>query len=625
MVRPGRPEGQNLIAVALTFLVAFCTLAPALAYVIWDNHKNSAQLKSQLANFDVMNVDCSNDFDRQCIHDAIITWYGSLEAFSAHVRGPLSQEVLDIMRVGGSLSYRYIILPLCPLIALSLDIVVALLQAGAPAKAVVTFFFSDNKTQRSSSRRGVRGRDREGRRDVVSSSTMDGTRHIGTLDELSNIFARGLLISHSRSSNSSPPGTKSLNLTVDSEIPERSEQNSQSGQSSSQIGERSDSKKTHDAVLEKTRRLSLDLLRSNHDAQAIQDTASRTLSTDSETRGGMPCAAEIWMILAGVLRFGSGWLSRLWGLSLLLMGLATIGSLLLWFSNGHTEPCHGATIATTISYIFGVVCSTWILRSDEVQELVGAQKGNLHMYARNRGFMKEWRRKSKARFCESMGFLIIMCASRFLRYSQGMPLLHDLFPNVAFCFAASGFAAVAYLQLHILSGLELSIDSFSVNFFRTMQFQDAIEEWNVVQATLRHVSLKLSKSLLVLGSCCCGASLVHLIYLPVLRSDARTGLYLILGNQWLLPPIMFFLYTMARAASVTEKASRVSPLVNSWAFESEEPNQWMDLGRQYLVQYMMQSEAGFYMQGVRLRIFQVTKMCYYLGAILFAVGTSIFD
>ena len=47
------------------------------------------------------------------------------------------------------------------------------------------------------------------------------------------------------------------------------------------------------------------------------------------------------------------------------------------------------------------------------------------------------------------------------------------------------------------------------------------------------------------------------------------------------------------------------------------------LERQYLVQYIIQSEAGFYIQGVRLRFFQVSKMCYYLGAILFAVVSQV--
>lgn len=69
--------------------------------------------------------------------------------------------------------------------------VLRVLYHFVPAPMIVAQ--GDNKTQRSSSRRGARGRDREGRRDVGSSSTMHGTMHVGTSDELSNIFARELL------------------------------------------------------------------------------------------------------------------------------------------------------------------------------------------------------------------------------------------------------------------------------------------------------------------------------------------------------------------------------------------------------------------------------------------------
>ena len=44
-----------------------------------------------------------------------------------------------------------------------------------------------------------------------------------------------------------------------------------------------------------------------------------------------------------------------------------------------------------------------------------------------------------------------------------------------------------------------------------------------------------------------------------------------------------------------------------------------DLGRQYIVQYMIQSEAGFYLQGMRLHAFQVTKLSYYFAAFIFAL------
>ena len=135
-----REGGGDIMAVLLLLLCVFCALVPASAYSIWRNHKSSEKLKNDLANFDVKNVHCSNDFDRECIHEAIITWYGTLDAFSEYVRGPFTQEVLKLMRASGSVSSHYIILPLSPLICLSLDTFLALCKAGAPARVLMTFF-----------------------------------------------------------------------------------------------------------------------------------------------------------------------------------------------------------------------------------------------------------------------------------------------------------------------------------------------------------------------------------------------------------------------------------------------------------------------------------------------------
>ena len=158
--------------------------------------------------------------------------------------------------------------------------------------------------------------------------------------------------------------------------------------------------------------------------------------------------------------------------------------------------------------------------------------------------------------------------------------------------------------------------------------EQALNEWNTVQATLRQVSTKLSRSMLALGASC-GASLLLLAEYTFFHTDSsifvaqlQPGVQMAFFLGWLFPPVLLFLYSMMRAAGVTEKASRVAPLVNSWHFGDQEDDNvpsWMDLGRQYIVQYMVQSEAGFYVQGVRLHAFQVTKLSYYFAAFIFAV------
>lgn len=52
---------------------------------------------------------------------------------------------------------------------------------------------------------------------------------------------------------------------------------------------------------------------------------------------------------------------------------------------------------------------------------------------------------------------------------------------------------------------------------------------------------------------------------------------------FLLQIVLHLAHSRMRAAAVTEKASRVAPLVNSWTFVDHEDDHspaWMDLGRQ---------------------------------------------
>ena len=82
------------------------------------------------------------DFERTCIYDALVKWYGSLGDFSAHVRGAFSKEVLGLLRASGSVSSHYIILLVTPVLCLALDAMLVLRKAGAPAETSISFAFS---------------------------------------------------------------------------------------------------------------------------------------------------------------------------------------------------------------------------------------------------------------------------------------------------------------------------------------------------------------------------------------------------------------------------------------------------------------------------------------------------
>ena len=76
-------------------------------------------------------------------------------------------------------------------------------------------------------------------------------------------------------------------------------------------------------------------------------------------------------------------------------------------------------------------------------------------------------------------------------------------------------------------------------------------------------------------------------------------------------PIALFLYVLSKAAAITEKVDRLAPLVNSWSFHEEKV---LDEERQYLVQFIINSKAGFYARGIRISASSVQKLCYYFAA-----------
>ena len=119
----------------------------------------------------------------------------------------------------------------------------------------------------------------------------------------------------------------------------------------------------------------------------------------------------------------------------------------------------------------------------------------------------------------------------------------------------------------------------------------AVVRWNVLQATLRQPSCKLSESLVLLTSSCVGV-VIMLAYktISLALSDESFAVRDMAGWMGLLfAPVLVFLYVLSKSAAVTEKVERLGPLVNSWIFEDAPI---LDEQRQYVVQYMFNSRAA---------------------------------
>ena len=126
-------------------LVLACAALPILASMSQtavQKQDAEEELRSQLANFDVMDVKCSNEFDRQCIHDAITRWYGSLSAFNDYIQGPFCLEVLQLKRSQRGIEGHYFMFLLLPTSSYFLEGFLAIAMSGVPAEVAVSYFLA---------------------------------------------------------------------------------------------------------------------------------------------------------------------------------------------------------------------------------------------------------------------------------------------------------------------------------------------------------------------------------------------------------------------------------------------------------------------------------------------------
>jgi len=403
-------------------------------------------------------------------------------------------------------------------------------------------------------------------------------------------------------------------------------------------------------ILVRCRRISLEELRENYDSELVNrqgggdrpshtrhlrnETADTVLSpwlsddsSDEPTSTALNTPARVLLALVGILDFKDGLLWRVLSFFSLIFPVALSITTMV---STMTAGADLRVFSTYICYFAGSFLATLSLRRAGITSLLGPVDHRLDLYAEESGFLEDWQRLSVWRLGEVMGLYVVMVSFRVIStlittdVSYGQAITggaFDIFPGLSFSLMILRLVMVCFVQLHICSGLELAIDSFGLRVFRDMDMEKALEEWNLVQATLRQCSGKLSTSMSIMGICCFGCLMFlaeQLLNNPeLLQNLLQTALWM----GWLYPPVLLFAYTMMRAAAVTEKASRVAPLVNSWKFEKQDHQKafLMDHDRQYVVQYIIQSEAGFYMKGVRLTAGSVQKMSYYFAAFTFSL------
>eukprot|EP00928_Gymnodinium_smaydae_P092905 TRINITY_DN7688_c0_g1_i1.p2 TRINITY_DN7688_c0_g1~~TRINITY_DN7688_c0_g1_i1.p2 ORF type:complete len:480 (+),score=106.52 TRINITY_DN7688_c0_g1_i1:1730-3169(+) len=273
----------------------------------------------------------------------------------------------------------------------------------------------------------------------------------------------------------------------------------------------------------------------------------------------------------------------------------------------------------------GSVVGLVALNGQNLNLLVGPGNKALGRYARIQGFSDEWLAASRMAFGVVMAlWFTIIAAWGTLAFGADWLSNNSLFSGkteqmLVFASIACGsglFAALTFCQLHICYCLEMMVDKFVIHFFEKPDLQMAVREWNFLQAILRRSANAMDGSLLATQTSILAAFV--LITAELFAGDgAPSGYVSMLFAIAESPIVVLAFFVLVRGAAVSEKCSRVPALMNTLRLEGSPIN----FERQYVVQYIEHSGAGFYVKGVRLTTFMVLKLAYGVGVFVFAVAT----
>eukprot|EP00445_Apocalathium_hangoei_P002398 CAMPEP_0203851334 /NCGR_PEP_ID=MMETSP0359-20131031/7294_1 /ASSEMBLY_ACC=CAM_ASM_000338 /TAXON_ID=268821 /ORGANISM="Scrippsiella Hangoei, Strain SHTV-5" /LENGTH=210 /DNA_ID=CAMNT_0050767347 /DNA_START=4 /DNA_END=636 /DNA_ORIENTATION=+ len=176
------------------------------------------------------------------------------------------------------------------------------------------------------------------------------------------------------------------------------------------------------------------------------------------------------------------------------------------------------------------------------------------------------------------------------------------------------FFTVSFMHMMILTFLLYVIrvlDMFCYRFVNDpATAEEAVQHWNVLQALLRRAAGGIELALIIL--------LVMMAWLVAAFSLDYMGLESsLLTFRFQLPRILMqcgVLRVFITAAGVTDKCARVPSLINSFSFGDGN-----DREQQHLVQFIVSSEAGFYISNVRVNMGMVFKFMYMWSVVLFAI------
>jgi len=259
-------------------------------------------------------------------------------------------------------------------------------------------------------------------------------------------------------------------------------------------------------------------------------------------------------------------------------------------------------------------------------ELVGPLGDRCTKYAASHYFLGEW---GKGGILRLLVTVTIWASTTSLMCAACIMGAADNYTAILTAWRDGMLLAILHCLWQVLAFLELMLDSYCIEFFESLDCCWGVLSWNGLQALLRQVAETVEncflavQSSMIVAVLCCTARLVIVSFEhgndgEVAALDGPQTVILVYIRLLLIGLVVLALF--AKAANVTDKCSKVAPLVNSVTIEED---QQIHYERQYLVSYIIHSDAGFYVKGCRFTTAMLVKCCYVFGTIICGMGTTI--
>ncbi|CAE7634540.1 TTN [Symbiodinium sp. CCMP2456] len=185
---------------------------------------------------------------------------------------------------------------------------------------------------------------------------------------------------------------------------------------------------------------------------------------------------------------------------------------------------------------------------------------------------------------------------------------------ISFAFVSAVILVTCYIQSVLLLAVDGALDDWCLEVYDSQDYEVGVKTWNRMQALLKCLGRELETSTILLqafGGIGFVAYCASAVSVVIQASFESLSLSMIAGAG--APAIFLLMIAIrlgAQAAALTEKC-RVLP-----AFVNTIPGACIDLHRQYLVQFIVDTSAGFIVKGVTLTQAMFLKQLYLLATVL---------